>query len=127
MHALSQMATTQKERRRSQVQFDPRSCDGKQRGNVVFTSRGQSHDLRIHKLFAGKPGLGEKPPHPRMKPERGGHKLFNNGDQPVHTAHVKQFVTGNPVLRRGTQFQERFGQQNNGAKKPDCRGTAYFR
>jgi hypothetical protein len=92
------MAAAQKQRRRRQIQFNPRSCNRKKRGNVVFTRRSQRYDFRINELFTRKPGLGQKPPHTRMKPEHGSQELLNNRHQPILATNVQQFVTRNSVL-----------------------------
>jgi len=92
------MAAAQKQRSRRQIQFYARSRNCEKRGNVVFTGRSQLDNFRINELFTRKPGLGQKPPHARMKPEHGSQEFLNNRHGPVLATNVQQLVTRNSVL-----------------------------
>jgi hypothetical protein len=78
MHAFRKMTFAKKERCRPQIQLERHSRNGKKRGDVIIAGGSQPHDFRIDELFTRKPGLSQKPPHPRVKPEHRGGNFFNN-------------------------------------------------
>jgi hypothetical protein len=128
MQAVYQMTFAQKERSRRQIQLEPHSGNRKEREDVLVACGSQPHDLRINELFTSKPGLPEKPPNSRMKPERCGDNFFNDGYEPVAASNVKEFVTRNSVLPCRLQAKEGFWKQDGRAQKPNgCRNLHFFR
>jgi len=99
VHALCQMTFAQKKRHRwRHIELNRHSCNGKKRGYVLIAIGSQPHDLRIDELFTREPGLGQKPPYSRMKPEHRRGNLFDNRHEPIPASNMKQFMTCNSVL-----------------------------
>src|SRR5664280_2706444 len=92
------MPLAQEKRRRGQV--EPGFCAGdrEQSIEILVARPGELDHLAIHYLLAGETDLAEQPPDRGMEPEDTADELFGQGEEPVATAHVQDFMAEDGLL-----------------------------
>src|SRR5687768_10140371 len=112
MHSVCQMTSAQEEGRGRKIKPWTSARHGEQRVDVGFTVSGQQDDFSIDHLLARKTDPGKQPPDRRMEPHDDGRHLLDESRDPVLSADMQQFMTGDSALGVLFETEKRFWKEN---------------
>ena len=102
------MPLAQEKRRGGQVELRFCAGDREQSIEILVARSGELDYCTIHYLLAGKTNLAEQPPDRRMEPEDTADQLFHEGEEPVVTPNVDDFVAEDGLLHGQRRVRENF-------------------
>ena len=117
------MPLAQEKRCRGQIEPGPCAGDRQQRVHILVARSRDLDHLAIHYLLARQTDLAEQPPDRGMEPEDAANDFLGQGEEPVVTAHVQDFVAQDGFLYLTRRSSEKFaGSSTTGCSRPKVTG-----